>query len=282
MAVVEIGEDPRPQELPPGPASAKRAGFLYRRSGIWTVRIAMAILVFGSWQLYASHVSKFLDAPPSSIVKAAWRQLVTQHTIWSPLLSSLEALFLGYAISLAIGIPVGIAMGRWRKVESVLAPYVSFLYVLPHVAFISLMVIWFGFGLKFRLAYVVVSAVWPIIINTMVGAKNVDQGMLDVGRSVCASERKMLRTIVLPSAIPYMLIGARQAFFLSWIGVIVAEVLSTQTGLGGVLTHYSDYYQTADMFVPIVLIMVIGVLIQSASNRVQRWIAPWSNTAGSR
>ncbi|HWD65908.1 MAG TPA: ABC transporter permease [Solirubrobacteraceae bacterium] len=256
--------------------AAPRPSFLYRRTGVWTVRIAMAVIIFGGWQLWARNVSTVLTATPSSIAVSAYHQFVTDHSIYAPMLSSLEAMVMGYLISLLIGIPVGLAMGRWKAVEHILDPYVSFLYALPHVSFVPLMVIWFGFGLKFRLIYVVISAVWPIIINTMVGARNVDEGMLDVGRSVCATERQILRTIVLPSAVPYMLVGARQGFFLSWIGIIVAEVLSTQTGLGGLLTHYADYYQTAAMFVPILLIMVIGVVIQWLSDKLQLWIAPWS------
>jgi ABC-type nitrate/sulfonate/bicarbonate transport system permease component len=278
LAVTELdsaGAVPAPTDQP----DAGTAGFLYRRSGVWTVRIVMAGLILGSWQLYAANVSRLLTAPPTAIVSAAYRQLVTSHSIYGPLISSLEALVLGYLLSLAIGLPIGLAMGRWRAVEHILDPYVSFLYALPHVAFVPLMVIWLGFGLKFRLVYVIVSAVFPVIVNTMVGAKNVDEGMLDVGRSVCASERQILRTIVLPSAIPYMLVGARQAFFLSWIGVVVAEVLSTQTGLGGLLTHYADYYHTADMFVPIILIMVIGILIQALSDRLHRVLAPWDANA---
>lgn len=273
MTVAELNSQ---ADVMAGAPPAPRPGFLYRPIGVWTVRIVMAVIIFGSWQLYARDMSTILNATPSSIAVAAYHQFITLHSIYSPMLSSLEAMAIGYLISLAIGIPVGLAMGRWRAVEHVLDPYVSFLYALPHVSFVPLMVIWFGFGLKFRLIYVIISSVWPIIINTMVGARNVDEGMLDVGRSVCATERQMLRTIVLPSAVPYMLVGARQGFFLSWIGIIVAEVLSTQTGLGGLLTHYADYYQTADMFVPILLIMLIGLVIQWLSDRLQYLIAPWS------
>ena len=261
------------------PASqGERPTFLYRRSGIWTVRIVTAVVLLGSWQLYARNLSRVLAAPPTKIAVSMYHQVFVDHSIFVPLGSSLEALSLGFLISLAIGLPMGIAMGRWRPIEHVLDPYVSFLYALPHVAFVPLMIIWFGFELKFRLVYVVFSAVFPVVINTMTGVKNVDPALLEVGQSFCASERKMLRTIVLPAAAPFMVAGGRQAFSSAWVGVVVAEVLSTQTGLGGLITHYGNFFLTADMFVPILFIMMIAVVIQVVTDFLQARLTPWSNS----
>lgn len=258
--------------------SARSAKGVNNNVAKWTITILVAGGIFLFWQLDAEHLSTAVAATPFEIAKAVWRQFVTQGTIYPELASSLEALVVGYAISVIAGLAIGIAMGRSRVVERVLDPYVSFLYALPHVAFVPLMVIWLGFQLKLRLGYIILSAIFPMIVNTMVGAKNVDEALLDVGRSVCASRRQTLRTIVLPAAMPYILLGARQAFFLAWVGVVVAEVLTTQTGLGGALTHYSNYYQTADMFVPILAIMAIGILIQIVTDRAKRRIAPWSDS----
>jgi NitT/TauT family transport system permease protein len=169
-------------------------------------------------------------------------------------------------------------MGRWRKVENVLDPYVSFLYALPHVAFVPLMIIWFGFELKFRLAYVVFSAIFPVMVNTMTGVKTVPVDLIEVGQSFCAGERQILRGIMLPSAFPYMVAGARQAFSSAWVGVIVAEVLSTQSGLGGLIDHYGNYFLMADMFVPILMIMLIAVLIQVITDYLQARLTPWNTT----
>jgi ABC-type nitrate/sulfonate/bicarbonate transport system permease component len=260
------------------PTRPHRVPFLYRKTGIWAVRATTAVIIFGSWQLYARHMSRALNAPPSEIVVAMYHQVFRDHTVWAPLGSSMEALGLGYVIALALGLPIGIAMGRWRAFENVLDPYVSFLYALPHVAFVSLMIIWLGFELKFRLAYVVFSAIFPVIVNTMTGVKNVDVELTDVGRSFCANERQILRRIVLPAAAPYMVAGARQAFSAAWVGVIVAEVLSTQTGLGGLINKYGNFFKMADMFVPILFIMLIAVIIQIATDFLQQRLTPWNNS----
>lgn len=274
MAVDALNAQASEASLP----TNRRDKILYGRGAKWTIRIVVAVAIFGFWQLDAEHLSTAVAAPPSRIAQAVWRQFVTQHTIYSALGSSLFGLVIGYSIAILAGMAIGIAMGRSRVLERILDPYVSFLYALPHVAFVPLMVIWLGFQLKLRLGYIILSAIFPMIVNTMVGAKNVDEAMLEVGKSVCANRRQILRTIVVPAALPYLLVGARQSFFLAWVGVIVAEVLTTQTGLGGALTHYSNYYRTADMYVPILVIMLIGILIQVVTDRAKRRIAPWSDT----
>jgi ABC-type nitrate/sulfonate/bicarbonate transport system permease component len=254
----------------------ERPGFLYRPTGIWTVRTLTFAAILVSWQLYARHLDRAIGAPPTRVAQAMWRQVVTHRTIYGPLGSSLEALFLGFAISVALGVVVGVAMGRWRAVEYTLDPYVSFLYALPHVAFVPVMVFWLGFELKFRLAYVVLSAVFPVIINTMAGVKNVDPELLAAGKSFCANERQILRTIVMPATTPYIVAGARQAFSAAWVGVVVAEVLSTQTGLGGQINKFADTFLTADMYVPILFIMLIATIIQALTNFLQARLTPWS------
>jgi NitT/TauT family transport system permease protein len=268
VAVARVtASPPRPKEKP---------GFLYRPAGAWTVRGLTFLSLLVVWQLYARNLNKALGAPPTRVAEATWRQVVTHRTIYRPLESSLTAFFLGFALSVALGIVVGILMGRWRSVEHTLDPYVSFLYALPHVAFVPIMVFWLGFNLEFRLAYVVLSAIFPVIINTMAGVRNVDPELIAVGESFCVSERQMLRTIILPSTTPYIVAGARQAFSAAWVGVVVAEVLSTGDGLGGEINKYADQFLTADMYVPILFIMFIATVIQVSANYIQARLTPWS------
>jgi NitT/TauT family transport system permease protein len=166
-------------------------------------------------------------------------------------------------------------MGQFRWFENITDPYVSFLYALPHVVFVPLMVVWLGFGFNFGLAYVTLSAIFPVIINTMHGVKGIDPEYIATGRSFCASQRTILRRIIIPGATPFMVAGARLAFSVSWIGVIISEVLSSQTGLGGMISIFSNNYQTADMFVPVLFIAAISVTILQISTRYQPRLTPW-------
>lgn len=249
--------------------------WLYTSTGVWTVRLVTLLGLLVVWELYASSLSRALLAPPSEIAAAFYEQAFVQRTIWGALGDSLITLFGGFTLSMAIGVPVGLLMGRARSIEHVADPYISFLYALPHVSLVPLLVIWLGFELKFRLAYVIVSAVFPVIINTLTGVKNVAPDLLDTGHSFCASERQKLWTIVVPSSMPYIFAGARQAFSSAWVGVVVAEMTATLTGVGGKILGYANQYRTADMLVSILIIMAVAVAIQSMSSQLQTRLAPW-------
>jgi len=272
---------PAPPRVPPalralGRAAGRRlAAVLRAPAGSWLVRAAVLALILAGWQLATAHLSRAVLPTPADVARAAYQLTIEHHTIFGPMLNSLELLFAGFGASVALGIPLGLAMGRFRWFENVTDPYVSFLYALPHVVFVPLMVVWLGFGFAFGLAYVTVSAIFPVIINTMQGVKAVDPEYLAAGRSFCASERTIVRAIVLPAATPFMVAGARLAFSVSWIGVIVSEVLSSQTGLGGMIDTFSNNYQTADMFVPVLVIAVISVAILQLCTRYQPRLTPW-------
>jgi ABC-type nitrate/sulfonate/bicarbonate transport system permease component len=255
----------------------ERPTFLYRRSGVWTVRVVTVAGLLGAWELYARHQSRALNAPPSEIAKALW-DLMQHQAIYSALWSSMEALLFGFVLCFVIGVPIGILMGRWKSVEWVLDPYVSFLYGLPHVVFIPAMVVWFGFELKFRLIYVIVSAIWPFIINAMAGVRAIDGELLMTAKGFCANERQTLRTVVIPAIIPFVVAAVRQSLALCWVAAVVSEILSTQTGIGGMLTHFGTEYRTAYMFVPVMIISLIAVSIQGIAAHLQSRLAPWSDT----
>lgn len=249
--------------------------FLSKGVGIWLLRLLVAAAIVAFWQAEAHSVSRAVLASPWTVAKAIGRMFGVTHAIYAPMLTSLSVFGLGFGLSLAIGIPVGLIMGRSRTIELALDPYVSFLYALPLVVFVPLMVIWLGFGFNFGVAFVVVSAVFVVIINTMQGVHSVDRDLVMTARSFCASERDIVRTVVIPSVIPFVIAGARMAFSISWIGVIVEEVISSQTGLGGMINKFATYFEIPTMFVPIFVIIAISVVIVGLSNAFLPRLTPW-------
>lgn len=272
----------------PGPAPARiaplhhphhrpRRGFLYTRTGVWTVRLVTFVLLIVGWELYGSSVSRALFAPPSAILESIIELTLVDGTLWGALAISMGALLLGFGLAIVTGILVGLVMGRFRSVEYVLDPYVSFLYALPSIALIPLLVIWFGIDTELRLALVFLAGVFPVIINTMAGVKNVDRELLDVGRVACASERQMVTTIVLPAALPFISAGIRVALSQALVGVIVAEMTAIITGLGGMIIRFANFFQTANLFVPILAIMVVSVSLTALLKWAERRLMPWDH-----
>jgi NitT/TauT family transport system permease protein len=256
-----------------------RHGRLRSPIATWALRLAtfLAIMVF--WTRIAAGMSRALLVPPIDVVGAILDLTVRQPVIWGAIYQSLGTLLIGLILSLPFGIAVGLLMGRYRGVEQVLDPYVTFLYVLPNIALIPVFVLWFGYKLELRLVLVFFSAIFPLIINTMSGVKSVDSELIDSARVFCATERQVVRTVVLPAALPFIFAGVRLGFSGAWVGVITAEITTLVSGIGGLIVDYASSFQTARMFVPILFIMLVGIVITVGMGRLERRLAPWRRMA---
>jgi NitT/TauT family transport system permease protein len=263
------------QPVPP----ARRVPFLHRKSGIWAVRIITFVGLILVWEWYAADKSIALIAPPSRVAQSFYQMIIVDQSLIVALAGSIVTMFIGLALATVVAIPLGISMGRSRTLENVLDPYVTFLYVLPSVAFVPVLVVMLGIDFQLRLALIFLSAIFPILINTIAGVKNVDKELVDGGISFCATERQIMRTIVLPSSIPFIFAGIRIGFSAAWVGCIVAEMTAMITGVGGLLLEAASRFRTADVFVAIFGIMAVAVTIQWFMSRVEVWLTPWRRSA---
>lgn len=254
----------------------RKQGLLYSRSGVLAIRVTSLAVVLGVWEWYASGVSIGLLAGPSKIAASAYKLVITNHQLIEALVGSVGTMLLGLALAIAVGIPLGMIMGRSRTIESVLDPYVTFLYVLPSVAFVPVLVVMLGIRFELRLALIFLSAVFPLLINTIAGVKHVDKELIDGGRSFSASEFQIMRTIILPGSLPFIFAGIRIGFSAAWVGCIVAEMTALITGVGGLLLESASRFRTADVFVAIFGIMIVAVAIQAFNARLEGWLTPWS------
>lgn len=248
-----------------------------RRAGRVALRGLVLVALLVGWEFWASRVSRAVLVGPVEVSRELYRTMITGTEMWSSLWQSLTSLVIGFVLAVFIGILMGLMIGMSDTVANILNPYVNFLYALPHVVFIPIMVTWLGFGFTFSLAYIVISAVFPALVNTVHGVHAVDRKDLDVARSFCANRRLVLRRVLLPSTLPFMLAGARLSFSLSWIAVVVSEVLTTQRGLGGRIIRAGNDYQTAGMLAPVILITVIAVVILAVGTKYQWKLTPWFN-----
>ncbi|CAN5650217.1 ABC transporter permease subunit [soil metagenome] len=266
---------------PAGRARAPRtssggSGFLYTAKGKWLVRVVTFIMVISTWELYGRTVSRALFAPPSAILGSFQKLAIASDTLVQAFAVSMGSLLIGFAGAMVVGVTIGTLMGRNRTIESLFDPYVSFLYALPTIALIPVLIIWVGIDLPLRVLLVFLSGVFLVIINTMVGVKHVDKDLVDVARTNCATELQVVRTVVLPGALPYIFAGMRVALAQSLIGIIVAEMTTTVTGLGAMIINAANFFRTADMFVPILTIMMTSVVLTEGMRRLQARLTPWA------
>lgn len=249
--------------------------FTERPLGIWTIRVVMAVLVLGTWEIYGRAQNRALFAPVSRIAGTFNEMAITSNQLWVALWDSLQALLIGYGLAVAIGLTIGLLMGRYRPVEYVLDPYVSFFYALPMIVLVPLLIMWLGIGAPVRIAIVFLLCVWPIIINTMVGAKEVDENLLDVARISCADERQTLRSVVVPAILPYVFTGLYVAVGAAIIGMVLGEMLVVLRGLGGMIVRGSNAYRPDQVFVALLAMVAESLVLTALIAWLRRRTMPW-------
>ncbi len=248
-----------------------------QKSRVWMVRLASIVLVIGAWEALGRRVDPLFMSYPSAIAVAG-AQLLATGELLTALYSSLRTLLLAFVISSIAGIALGLLIGRYRTIEAATDWLVNALYATPLVAIVPLVVLWFGLGDGAKLFIVTILAVFPILINTIAGVRNVPPALIDVGAAFAAKEWQIFTKIILPSALPYMMTGLRLGIGRAIIGMVVAEFFTAITGLGALIVKYGNQYDTASMFVPIFVLMFLGVTLTAGVRYVEEWIAPWRYT----
>jgi len=241
----------------------------------WLLRLfsVVAILVF--WELYGRSTNPILFTYPSAVAGAAYN-MTAEGILLEAIGKSMLVLGVGLAAGTVVGIVLGLAVGRSRIVEALLDLPTIALYATPMVALVPVLVLWFGFGMGAKIVIVFLFAVFPVLINTTRGVKEADPQLEEVARSFCSSERRKWFDLTLPSALPFIVTGVRLAIGRGLIGVVVAEFYTSIAGLGFVIVSNASQFRTSRMFVPIVVLMILGVALTKALEILERRLTPWA------
>jgi ABC-type nitrate/sulfonate/bicarbonate transport system permease component len=240
----------------------------------WTLRIGSVAAILIAWQIYGGSINPILLSDPSAVA-VAFVDMVRDGSLGHALASSLEVLGLGFLFGAVAGVLIGLAAGRSDTVAALIDIPVNALYAVPAVALVPVIVLWFGFAVTTKTIVVFLFVIFPVLINTMRGVREVDPDLVEVARSFCSSERRMWLDLVLPSALPFIVTGLRLAIGRALIGVIVAEFYTSLSGLGDLITTNASNFQTARMFVPIVVIALLGVVFTALLELAERGLVQW-------
>lgn len=241
------------------------------------VKTVTLIIVIGAWEVAGSYINPLFLSSPSAIA-VAFVELIRTGELQSAFASSIYAFLVGIFLTAVVGIAVGVAMGRFRLVEYILEPYVTALYSTPSIALIPLFILWFGVGVTSKIIIIFFLSVFIVIVNTFTGVKNLSQSIVDVGAAFGANQRQSFWMIILPAALPFIMTGLRLAVGRGILAMIVAEFFTSISGLGGMIVKYGNFFQTAKMFVPIIVVSLLGVCAVEILKRVEARLAPWKET----
>jgi ABC-type nitrate/sulfonate/bicarbonate transport system permease component len=254
----------------PAPAQRLRALLLSPNA----IRTASVALFFVIWEYYGRRMDPIFMAPPSAIFEAAVT-LIRSGALEKAMVQTLWPFAVGMALTVVVGILLGIVMAQWRTLEYVLDPFINALYAIPRIALVPLIILWAGLEFAGKVTILVSVAIFPITVNTYAGIRDVRGSMLEIGRAYGATEWQIFWKIVLPAAVPFIMAGVRLAVGLAIIGIIVAEFFTAISGLGGMIVEYANVFATAKLFVPIIVIALIGVILTELVMWLERRMSRW-------
>lgn len=257
---------------PSGATAEPRPRFWQQRAFF---RYGFVILVLAVWEWLGPLVNPILFSHPSKIAVAFYELTVSGELPYYAL-ESLEILACGLVFAIIVGVPLAVLMARVKPIDWALDWPINALYSTPMVALVPLLVLWFGIYMQAKIIVVFLFAVFPILINTYQGVRECDKNMLEVARSFRSPEWKMWQDVLLPFALPYIAAGIRLAIGRGLVGMVIAEFYTTISGLGYMISRYANVFETDKTFVPVLLLMFLGIALTSALKWVERRIAPWS------
>jgi ABC-type nitrate/sulfonate/bicarbonate transport system permease component len=249
----------------------------------WLWRCVVLVAGVGGWQLWASAAGSTFFPPPSAIVTRMyhlWFSGPAAHLFLTPdatanILPSLGRVLAGLAIATAIGMPLGIILGRSPAVTSYLHPLLQFARALPVVTMAPVFIVLFKIGTEMEVATIAFGTVWPILLNTIDGAATVDPALLETGRAFRLSAWQRLVWVIVPAALPKAFAGFRLSLSLSLVLMVFAELVGSSSGIGYEMSNASNAFDMTFLWSTIVLLGILGYLLNALLGAAERLVLGW-------
>lgn len=242
----------------------------------WLYRVLTLVIGLAIWQVATTQGGSHLLTPTVPETAAGIASLLVSPAFWNAMIVTNQALVIGFAISVVAGIPTGLAMGRFRRVELFTDVYVNILVVTPMAATFPLLMMSIGIGLSARVLVVVLFAMVMVTVNTRAGVRQVNPTLIDMARCFGADERQVWTTILLPAALPAIMTGIRIAVGRAVTGMVIVELLLVAAGIGALILDFEGQLEAGLMYGTIILVVLESILLIQAARWIERRVAPWA------
>ncbi len=277
----------RTRALPSQPtvASAQPTGWVrlaWREHQAALVGTATMLLFVSAWEALtrSGTVNPLFLSSPSLVVERLTRLFATGE-IWPHLRASGEEVGLGFGLAILVGVPLGVLIGRVRLVRYALEPLLMAKYSTPTVAFLPLLIIWFGIGQGSKVILIFLGALFIIVMNTEAGVSHVDPRLVETVRAFGANQFQVVTKLILPAAAPFVLAGIRLGVGRVLIMLVVAEMFASTAGLGFLIARGAANYDTSLVFAVVTLLGALGVVANQGLRALEHSLTPWTATAES-
>jgi sulfonate transport system permease protein len=266
-----------------GPASSDRPSGSGRASRQFSAHVVGQVVpwlvpfaVLVAWELAARNggLSSRVLPEPLAVLKAAW-SLVESGDMWANVKVSTWRAVTGFTVGGGIGFVLGLATGLFKPAEVALDSTIQMIRNIPALAMIPLVILWFGIGEEAKLFLVALGVFFPVYVNTFHGIRSVDANLVEMARSYGLSGFALYREVILPGALPSILVGVRFALGLMWVMLIVAETISAQSGIGYMTMNAREFLQTDVVVVGILLYALLGKLADMLAKAIERITLRW-------
>jgi NitT/TauT family transport system permease protein len=240
------------------------------------------VIVLPIWELVVQVglVRKVTLSAPSIIVTTAFNDLFINRILWGNLWVSTQEYVLGFAAALVTGVPLGLALGINRRLNYLLDPWLSAIYATPTIALTPLIIIAFGIGLQSKMVIVWLEAIFVIVVSTMAGVHAVERRYLDTARSFRASRWQLFKSVTVPASVPFILTGVRLGSTRALVGVVVAEFLASNSGIGFYINFAGTSFRTDRVMLGVLILGLFGVGIGEFLRRIERRFEKWRPSVG--
>jgi len=238
-------------------------------------RFAGLAVLLVAWQVCASRGLLGAATPPPTQVIETGFDLIRSGELPVHLLASLERVAKGLSLGLSAGLVLGLAAGLFKVAEDVIDAPLQALRMLPHLALVPVFIIWFGIGETAKVALITIGPIFPLYLNVFHGIRGVDERLVESAHSCGVRGLELVRKVILPGALPQILVGLRQSLGIGWLSLVVAEMTATTSGIGFLVTDAKEFLRTDVVFVVLVVYALLGLSTDLAVRAIERKALAW-------
>jgi NitT/TauT family transport system permease protein len=241
---------------------------------LWRVLVGIGMLALWQGLVSVRALDPFFVSRPSAILVriATWIQI---GTLWGHLATTLLESLLGLVVGAILGISLGFGLGRAPFVAAVCDPYIKMLNAVPRVVLAPLFLLWLGLGIWSKVALAVTLVFFVMFFNTYQGVRDADRVIIDNVRMLGASERQLVRHVLVPSALTWIFSSLQTSLGFAMVGAVVGEYLGATRGLGYVISQAEGTFDTTGVFAGMTVLAIVVVIASAAVTRLERWLLRW-------
>ncbi|MDM9646389.1 ABC transporter permease [Rhizobium sp. S163] len=255
------------------PIPAPRSSFFRSRVGMVAINAISIVCGIAAWWIVTAFGVVGLPTPAQVAVTAV--SLARQGLLWSDALASLARVFTGFALGIALAIPVGFLMGWYRIARAIIEPYVQFFRTIPPLAIIPLAIVTLGIEETPKIFVIFLASFLSSVVATYQGVISVDKTLINAARVLGANDFTIFRRVIVPASLPYIMVGVRIGLGSSWATVVAAELIAAQSGLGFRMQQAQLYYDLPTIFVSLISIGVLGLVMDRIVMAIDSVLTSW-------